>query len=319
MNFDTPLSWSCVACSHEQSCSMSTLSQHARVCLQLLEQLALPRTAIALSDAFLAPFLQHAAALAARERSPDAAAAALRDTETPAASVREGATDALSHGGPSADGGAANGAAPAVPSDALADPAGILGDLVPAGHAIGTPALLFREIGREEAEALRARFAGTQADRASAAAAASAAPGAASATAPAAHAQAPQPGANPAVGSDAPAAPVKPVGKPAPGKGAAANGAAGGREHGKTPADGVSAPARGAGADGEQRAVDVSRLDLRVGLIRRAWEHPDADSLYVEEVDCGDPEPRQVSASSALPFSGCAVRNFVPKHALVAV
>lgn len=192
--------------------------------------------------------------------------------------------------------------------DAVADPAGILGDLVPAGHAIGVPALLFREIGREEAEALRARFTGTQADRASAAAAASSAPGAASAPAPAARAQAPQPSAKPAAGSSAPAAPVKPTGNPKPGKGAAAagdraaNGAASGREHGKTPADGVSAPARGAGADGGQRAVDVSRLDLRVGLIRRAWEHPDADSLYVEEVDCGEPEPRQVGAPSAPPF-----------------
>ena len=29
--------------------------------------------------------------------------------------------------------------------------------------------------------------------------------------------------------------------------------------------------------------VDVSRLDLRIGRIIRAWKHPDADSLYVEE------------------------------------
>lgn len=32
----------------------------------------------------------------------------------------------------------------------------------------------------------------------------------------------------------------------------------------------------------------MSRLDLRVGLIRRAWKHPDADSLYVEEMDLGE-------------------------------
>lgn len=29
--------------------------------------------------------------------------------------------------------------------------------------------------------------------------------------------------------------------------------------------------------------VDVSRLDLRIGKILKAWKHPDADSLYVEE------------------------------------
>ncbi|KAK9825825.1 hypothetical protein WJX81_000084 [Elliptochloris bilobata] len=159
----------------------------------LLEQLALPRAAIALSDAFLAPFLQHAATLApADSRHRD-------------------------------------------------DPAGLLADLVPAGHAIGAPKLLFREIGKDEAEALRARFAGTQADRASAAAPA----GAAAATNQAA--------------------------KPSP------------------------------------KAVDVSRLDLRVGLIRRAWEHPDAESLYVEEVDCGEAEPRQV-------VSG--LRKYMPLAAL---
>ena len=29
--------------------------------------------------------------------------------------------------------------------------------------------------------------------------------------------------------------------------------------------------------------VDVSRLELRIGKIMKAWKHPDADSLYVEE------------------------------------
>ncbi|CAJ1934225.1 unnamed protein product [Sphenostylis stenocarpa] len=33
-------------------------------------------------------------------------------------------------------------------------------------------------------------------------------------------------------------------------------------------------------------------LDIRVGLILRAWKHDEADSLYVEEVDIGEPEPR---------------------------
>ncbi|KAH1044330.1 hypothetical protein GYH30_025886 [Glycine max] len=33
-------------------------------------------------------------------------------------------------------------------------------------------------------------------------------------------------------------------------------------------------------------------LDIRVGCILRAWKHDEADSLYVEEVDIGEPEPR---------------------------
>lgn len=40
--------------------------------------------------------------------------------------------------------------------------------------------------------------------------------------------------------------------------------------------------------------VDVSRLDLRVGCIIKAEKHPDADSLYVEQVDVGEASPRTV-------------------------
>ncbi len=35
-------------------------------------------------------------------------------------------------------------------------------------------------------------------------------------------------------------------------------------------------------------------LDMRIGLIRSAKKHPDADSLYVEEVDVGEEKPRTV-------------------------
>ena len=44
----------------------------------------------------------------------------------------------------------------------------------------------------------------------------------------------------------------------------------------------------------EEQKVDVSRLDLRVGLILTAEKHPDADSLYVEQVDVGEATPRTV-------------------------
>ncbi|XWS65658.1 hypothetical protein CRYUN_Cryun05aG0132600 [Craigia yunnanensis] len=33
-------------------------------------------------------------------------------------------------------------------------------------------------------------------------------------------------------------------------------------------------------------------LDIRVGRIIKAWRHEEADSLYVEEVDVGEPQPR---------------------------
>ncbi|XP_019956859.1 aminoacyl tRNA synthase complex-interacting multifunctional protein 1a isoform X1 [Paralichthys olivaceus] len=44
----------------------------------------------------------------------------------------------------------------------------------------------------------------------------------------------------------------------------------------------------------EDAKVDVSRLDLRIGRIMTAQKHPDADSLYVEQVDVGEASPRTV-------------------------
>lgn len=44
----------------------------------------------------------------------------------------------------------------------------------------------------------------------------------------------------------------------------------------------------------DSKPVDVSRLDLRIGCIITAKKHPDADSLYVEEVDVGEGTPRTV-------------------------
>jgi len=51
------------------------------------------------------------------------------------------------------------------------------------------------------------------------------------------------------------------------------------------------APAKSSEPEGP---VDVGRLDMRVGHIRSAKKHPDADSLYVEEVDVGEEKPRTV-------------------------
>uniref|UniRef100_A0A672KRT2 Aminoacyl tRNA synthase complex-interacting multifunctional protein 1-like n=2 Tax=Sinocyclocheilus grahami TaxID=75366 RepID=A0A672KRT2_SINGR len=51
---------------------------------------------------------------------------------------------------------------------------------------------------------------------------------------------------------------------------------------------------KSAAAPQEEAKVDVSRLDLRVGCIISAEKHPDADSLYVEQVDVGEAAPRTV-------------------------
>lgn len=46
--------------------------------------------------------------------------------------------------------------------------------------------------------------------------------------------------------------------------------------------------------EGDARPVDVSRLDFRIGVIREVSKHPDADSLYVEQIDLGEEKPRTV-------------------------
>lgn len=40
--------------------------------------------------------------------------------------------------------------------------------------------------------------------------------------------------------------------------------------------------------------ISITRLDIRVGLIKNAKKHPDADSLYVEEIDVGEEQTRTV-------------------------
>jgi len=42
--------------------------------------------------------------------------------------------------------------------------------------------------------------------------------------------------------------------------------------------------------------IDISKLDIRVGVISKAWVHPEADKLYCEEIDIGEDEPRQISS-----------------------
>ncbi|KAL2653679.1 hypothetical protein R1flu_021807 [Riccia fluitans] len=41
--------------------------------------------------------------------------------------------------------------------------------------------------------------------------------------------------------------------------------------------------------------AEIDALDIRVGKVIKAWKHPEADSLYVEEVDLAEPEgPRTI-------------------------
>lgn len=49
----------------------------------------------------------------------------------------------------------------------------------------------------------------------------------------------------------------------------------------------------------KENEVSVSLLNIQVGLIRKAWKHPSADSLLVEEIDVGEAKARQVVSGLA--------------------
>jgi methionyl-tRNA synthetase len=43
-----------------------------------------------------------------------------------------------------------------------------------------------------------------------------------------------------------------------------------------------------------EKDITITRLDIRVGLVKKVEKHPDADSLYVEEIDVGEEQTRTV-------------------------
>lgn len=64
----------------------------------------------------------------------------------------------------------------------------------------------------------------------------------------------------------------------------------------------AAAPA-GAAADPKDsyEGPPITALDIRVGEIKRVWEHEEADKLFCEEIDVGEDEPRQI-ASGLKPY-----------------
>ncbi|KAL7527090.1 hypothetical protein ACHAXR_001796, partial [Thalassiosira sp. AJA248-18] len=43
--------------------------------------------------------------------------------------------------------------------------------------------------------------------------------------------------------------------------------------------------------------IDISKLNILVGVINKAWEHEEADKLFCEEIDVGEPDgPRQIAS-----------------------
>jgi aminoacyl tRNA synthase complex-interacting multifunctional protein 1 len=49
--------------------------------------------------------------------------------------------------------------------------------------------------------------------------------------------------------------------------------------------------------------IDISKLDIRVGIIKNAWEHEDAEKLFCEEIDIGEDVPRRIASGLRAHYS----------------
>jgi methionine--tRNA ligase beta chain len=56
------------------------------------------------------------------------------------------------------------------------------------------------------------------------------------------------------------------------------------------------APAPPAPAPATEDSQPFELLDVRVGCIVEAWEHPDSDKLWCERIDVGEEEPREIAS-----------------------
>lgn len=56
----------------------------------------------------------------------------------------------------------------------------------------------------------------------------------------------------------------------------------------------IKSSGKGQASAVDNKPVDVSRLNLKVGKIVSVKRHPDADTLYVEQVDVGEERPRTI-------------------------
>ena len=62
------------------------------------------------------------------------------------------------------------------------------------------------------------------------------------------------------------------------------------------PARMCEAPAAPAAEAPAEETPPFALVDLRVGKILEAWEHPDSDKLWCEKIDVGEPEPREIAS-----------------------
>jgi len=92
----------------------------------------------------------------------------------------------------------------------------------------------------------------------------------------------------------------------------------GGKQTGGKQTGGKQTGGGGKGGGGKQNVTvkpkDISRLNLRVGKIITCQHHPEADRLYVEEIDIGEEKPRTVVSGLA---EHLTLEEMIGKHVVV--
>jgi methionine--tRNA ligase beta chain len=68
-------------------------------------------------------------------------------------------------------------------------------------------------------------------------------------------------------------------------------------------------------ASPEAEVTELSRLEIRVGKIVEIAKHPEADSLYVEKVDCGEPTGPRTIVSGLVQY--CTVEQMQDRKVVV--
>jgi len=59
----------------------------------------------------------------------------------------------------------------------------------------------------------------------------------------------------------------------------------------------AKAKAKAAGKPAERPIEDITRLNIKVGRMQKVWPHPDAEKLFCEEIDLGEPSgPRTIAS-----------------------
>ena len=69
----------------------------------------------------------------------------------------------------------------------------------------------------------------------------------------------------------------------------------------------AEAPAAEAVKAAPEEPGPFALLDVRVGKIVEAWEHPDSEKLWCERIDVGEEEPREI-ASGLRAYAGSYMR-----------